>query len=236
MPYHQRVLTFSLSNAFASCTDLGILTSKLWVQTKYFDFSFPMIRLRFASTCRIHHASAGSPAIRWCTSYSDIFTGYEFFISLRVSLVLCSHPSIVQGLQSPLLSICDALFWYTLWWMRPDTLLMYRRTYGWQSPGIVHANFSLFHWIWLSQPSPWGSCVFFLLWGLERVWVNIRFRKWYRRQKWWFINSVPGLFCFFYPLTVSSSGTPSFIRNVLVDCPVLALLAIRCIPESYVPL
>ena len=47
-----------------------------------------MMRLRFSSTFRIHHANAGSPAIRCCTAYLAIYTGYKFFISLRVTHVV----------------------------------------------------------------------------------------------------------------------------------------------------
>ena len=82
---HQSVLPFPSSKDFASGTDLGILTQNLCVQTQYFDFSFPMMWLRFTSTCQIHHANAGSPAIRSCTVYSAICTGYDFFLSLRVT-------------------------------------------------------------------------------------------------------------------------------------------------------
>ena len=86
--YYQRVFTFSASNDFGSCTDLGILTQNLCVQTQYFDFTFPMMRLHFANTCQIHHANSGSPTIRWCTTYLAICTGYEFFVSLRVTYVV----------------------------------------------------------------------------------------------------------------------------------------------------
>ena len=88
MESHKRVLPLYSSNAFASCTDLVIFTSKLCVQTQYFYLSFPMMWLRFANTCRIHHANAGSPKIQICTAYSAICTGYEFFLSLRVSHVV----------------------------------------------------------------------------------------------------------------------------------------------------
>ena len=57
------------------------------------------------------------------------------------SPMLRSHPSIERGLQPHFLSICDTLFQYVLWWTRPSPLLLYRRTYGRQSPVIVHANF-----------------------------------------------------------------------------------------------
>ena len=88
MASHQTVLPFYSSNAFDSCTDLGILTPNLCVRTQYFDFSFPMMRLRLTITCRIHHENAGSPEIRQCTTYSAICKGYEFFISLRVTHVM----------------------------------------------------------------------------------------------------------------------------------------------------
>ena len=88
MESHGRLLPLSSSNTFASCTDLGILTPNFCFRNQYFDFSFQMMRLRFASTCRIHHANSGLPAIRWCTTYSAICTGCEFFISLRVTHVM----------------------------------------------------------------------------------------------------------------------------------------------------
>ena len=85
MVSHQSVLPFSSSNSFACFAELGILMSNFCVLTKYFDFIFPMMRVHFASTCRIHHTNEGSPAIRRCTAYSAICTGYELFISLRVT-------------------------------------------------------------------------------------------------------------------------------------------------------
>ena len=85
MASHQRILPLPSSHDFASCTELGILMPNLCIRNQYFDFRFPMIRLRFASTCRIHHTNTGSPAIRSCTTYSSICTGYESFISLRVT-------------------------------------------------------------------------------------------------------------------------------------------------------
>ena len=104
MASHQRVLPFSSSNAFYSCTNLGILTPNLCVRTQYFYFSFPTMRLRFVIICRIHHENSGSPAIRRCTAYSAICTGYELFISLRVAHVVLpsfhwartSTPSVVS--------------------------------------------------------------------------------------------------------------------------------------------
>ena len=88
MASHQRVLTFSSSNAFDSFADLGILKPKLCVRTQYFDFSFPMTQLRFPSTFRIHHTNTGLYAIRRCTACSSICTGYEFLILLRVTHVV----------------------------------------------------------------------------------------------------------------------------------------------------
>ena len=88
MSSYQREFPFYLSNTFASCTNLRILTPKLCVQTQYFDFIFPMILLCFSSTCRIHHSNAVLSAIPQCTAYSDICTGYELFISLRVTHVV----------------------------------------------------------------------------------------------------------------------------------------------------
>ena len=85
MPSHQSLFPFSSSNAFDSCTDFGILTLKLCAWTQYFDLRFPMMRLRFASTFRIHHVNDGLPAIRQCTAYLAIYIRYEFFIFLRVT-------------------------------------------------------------------------------------------------------------------------------------------------------
>ena len=82
------LLPFYSSNDFSSCTDLGILTPNFCVRSQYFDLRFPMMRLRFASTFRIHHEYSGSPTIRRCTAYLAICTGYEFFISLRVAHVV----------------------------------------------------------------------------------------------------------------------------------------------------
>ena len=91
MASHQRLFLFSSSNDVASCTDLGILTLNLCVQTQYLDFRFPMMRLRFSRTCHIHHANIGPPTIWCCTIYSAICTGYEFFISLRVPHVMLPY-------------------------------------------------------------------------------------------------------------------------------------------------
>ena len=99
MESHQMVLTLSSSNTFASCTELGILTLNLCVRNQYFKFSFPMVRLRFTITCQIHRRNAGSFAIRRSTAYSAIYTGYKSFIYLRVILMLCSYPSIGQGIN-----------------------------------------------------------------------------------------------------------------------------------------
>ena len=104
MVSHQSVFSFSSSNSFACFAELGILMSNFCVLTKYFDFIFPMMRVHFASTCRIHHTNEGSPAIRRCTAYSAICTGYELFISLRVAHVVLpsfhwartSTPSVVS--------------------------------------------------------------------------------------------------------------------------------------------
>ena len=51
-----------------------------------------------------------------------------------------------------------------------------------------------------------------------------------------FINSVPGLFCPFNPLKVSSSGKSSSITKVLSACTVSAFLPIGYILANYVPL
>ena len=91
MASHQRVLPLSSSNAFASCTDLGVLTPKLCIRTQYFDFRFPMMWLRFTSTCRIHHENAGLPAVWSCNAYSSIKTLYELFISFRITHVLLPY-------------------------------------------------------------------------------------------------------------------------------------------------
>ena len=88
MVSHQKVFLFSLSNDFPSCTDLGISTKNLCIRTKYFDFSFTMMRLRFATTFRIHYANIESLTIWICNAYLAICTGYEFLISLRVTLVV----------------------------------------------------------------------------------------------------------------------------------------------------
>ena len=143
MESHQRVFLFSSSHAFVSWTDLGILTPNFCVQTQYFDFSFPMMQLCFSSTCCIRHANSGLPEIRRCTVYSNICTGYEFFIYLRVILMLCYNTSIGRGIHPPFLSLCNTLLRYALRWIRPAPLLPYRRTYGWQSPGIWNSNFPL---------------------------------------------------------------------------------------------
>ena len=87
MASHQMIFTFSSSNSFASCAALGILTPTLCLQTQYYDFNCTMMRLRFASTCRTHHANAGSPTIHLFTTYLSICTGYELFISLRFTHV-----------------------------------------------------------------------------------------------------------------------------------------------------
>ena len=91
MASHQRVFTFSSSNAFYSFTDLGILTPNLCVRNQYFDFSFTIMRLRFSSACRTHHTNTGWSEIRHCNAYSSIYTGYEFFISLRVTNVVLPY-------------------------------------------------------------------------------------------------------------------------------------------------
>ena len=88
MVSYQRLFPFYLPNSFAYFTDLKILTPNLCVQTQYFDFSFPMIRLHFSSTFRIHHANAELPALWRCAVYSAICTGYELFISLRVTHIV----------------------------------------------------------------------------------------------------------------------------------------------------
>ena len=143
MAFHQRVLPFSSSNAFASCTELGILMPNLCVQTQYFDFSFSIMPLRFSSTCHIHHVNSGSLTIQQCTEFLNICTWCEFFISLRFTNVLI--PSFYWTRTStPFFSLWDALFWYVLWWTRPTPLLQYRRTYGRQYPGIGHTNFLLY--------------------------------------------------------------------------------------------
>ena len=88
MASHQRVLPFSSSHAFASCTDLGILTPNLCLLTQYFDLSFPMMRLLFVSTCRTHNVNTGSHEMRRYTKYLAICTGYEFFVYLKVTHVM----------------------------------------------------------------------------------------------------------------------------------------------------
>ena len=122
MSSHQRVLTFHLSNSFASCTDLGILTPKLCVLIQYFESRCPMIRLRFTFTYWTHHAKAGSPAIQRCTAYLTICTGFDFFISLRVTHVVLpsfywtrtSNPLFVS-LQCfvPVCVTMNSFWWFT---------------------------------------------------------------------------------------------------------------------------
>ena len=62
-----------------------MLTQNLCIQTQYFDLIFPMIQLRSTSTFWIHHANTGLPTIRHCNAYSEIYTRYELFVSLRVT-------------------------------------------------------------------------------------------------------------------------------------------------------
>ena len=50
------------------------------------------------------------------------------------------------------------------------------------------------------------------------------------------MNSVPGMFCYFDPSTVSLSGTPSSITNVFSACTVSYFLAIGYISAKYAPL
>ena len=88
MESYQRLLPFFSSNSFASFTDLNILTPNLCIRNQYFDLSFQMMQLHFSSTYRIHYTNSGSPAIWRCTAYSAIYTGYKFFISLRVAHIV----------------------------------------------------------------------------------------------------------------------------------------------------
>ena len=104
---HQRVSPFSSSSIFASSTLFGILTPNLWVRTQYFAFNFDIILFFFWRTCFVHHANAGSPAIRRCVAYSASCTGYEFLTSfMAIQLVLpsfhsirISHPTVVSRLR-----------------------------------------------------------------------------------------------------------------------------------------
>ena len=151
MPSHQRVLPFYSSNAFDSCTDLGILTPNLCVRAQYFDFRFPVMRLRFASTCRIHHSNAGSPSIRRCTAYLAICTGYEFFISLRVThsvlpsfhCTSTSTPFVVSlRLFSPVHVVMNVSCYFTSLPSYLCSTISRNRTWRFPSPSTLAEMFS----------------------------------------------------------------------------------------------
>ena len=91
-----------------------------------------------------------------CPSTQDMSSSYPWG-----SPMLFSHPFIVRGLQPPLLYLCNALFRYVLWLTHPAPLLLYRFTYGQQSPGIGNSDLPLHSLDMIISDITMGIMVFF---------------------------------------------------------------------------
>ena len=94
------------SSRLNSSTDLGIQIPNLWVLSKYFDFTFDMIRFLFFNVYGTHQANAGSMVIFAATAYSAVCTGKDSLRSFNdIQFVLpsfhcarSSHPVVVSRL------------------------------------------------------------------------------------------------------------------------------------------